>query len=113
MPNDDRRDLFSDALEMMILETRRRRPLHGYALAKHIRETSDELLQVEEGTLYPALQRLLREKWVEAEWGLSARNRRVRSYRVPPAGRKQLAREVSSFDRMLEGIARFMKPAES
>jgi len=112
MARDDRRDLFPGALEMMILETLRRQPLHGYAIAKQIRERSDELLQVEEGTLYPALQRLLREKWVEAEWGVSARNRRVRNYRVTAAGHKQLEREVSSFDRMFEGIARVMRPAE-
>ena len=82
MSNDDRRDLFPGALEMMILQTLRRQPLHGYAIAKHIRETSADLLQVEEGTLYPALQRLLREKWVQAEWGISPRNRRVRIYHV-------------------------------
>lgn len=113
MANDDRRGLFPGALEMMILQTLRRQPLHGYAIAKHIRETSADLLQVEEGTLYPALQRLLREKWVQAEWGISSRNRRVRIYKVTAAGRKQLDREVSSFDRMLEGISRVMRPAES
>ena len=113
MANDDRRGLFPGALEMMILQTLRRQPLHGYAIAKHIRETSADLLQVEEGTLYPALQRLLREKWVQAEWGVSSRNRRVRIYKVTAAGRRQLDREVSSFDRMLEGISRVMRPAES
>lgn len=113
MKTDQRRDLFPGALEMMVLETLRRGPLHGYAIARHIRQTSDELLQVEEGTLYPALQRLLREKWVQAEWGTSDRNRRVRIYRVTAAGRKQLERTVSSFEQMIEGIARVMRPAES
>jgi PadR family transcriptional regulator, regulatory protein PadR len=108
-----RRDLFPGALEMMVLQILRREPLHGYAIAQHIRQTSDDLLQVEEGTLYPALQRLLREKWVRAEWGTSARNRRVRVYRITPAGRKQLERSVSSFDQMLKGIARVMRPQES
>lgn len=108
-----RRDLFPGALEMMVLETLKRAPLHGYAIAAHIRRTSDDLLQVEEGTLYPALQRLLREKWVQAEWGTSSRNRRVRVYRITAAGRKQLERAVSSFDQMMQGIARVMNPAES
>jgi PadR family transcriptional regulator, regulatory protein PadR len=111
--NDERRDLFPGALEMMVLQTLRRAPLHGYAIAQHIRQSSDELLEIEEGTLYPALQRLLRESWVEASWGISPRNRKVRIYRITVAGRKQLQREVSSFERMLTGIKRVMRPAES
>ena len=107
------RDLFPGALEMMILQTLRRAPLHGYALAQLIKQSSDDLLQVEEGSLYPALQRMLKAGWVTADWGLSARNRRVRIYRITPAGRKQLAHEVSSFERMLEGSARVMRPRES
>lgn len=97
---------------MMVLQTLRRGPLHGYAIARQIRQRSDELLEIEEGTLYPALQRLLREGWVEAEWGLSDRNRKVRIYKITAAGRKQLQRELSSFDRMLAGIARVMRPQE-
>ncbi len=110
---DERRELFPGALEMMVLQTLRRGPLHGYAIAQQIRQTSDDLLTVEEGTLYPALQRLLRSGWVEAEWGMSARNRKVRNYRITAAGRKQLQRELSSFDRMLEGITRVLRPDES
>ncbi len=113
MPAEQRRDLFPGALEMMVLQILRREPLHGYAIAQHIRQTSEDLLQVEEGTLYPALQRLLREKWVHAEWSTSARNRRVRVYRITPAGRKQLERSVSRFEQMLKGIARVMTPQES
>jgi transcriptional regulator len=109
---EQRRGLFPGALEMMVLQTLRARPLHGYAIAQHIQQTSDELLQVEEGTLYPALQRLLREGWVEAEWGVSKTNRRVRIYKITAAGRKQLQREMSSFERMLKGIARVMEPSE-
>ena len=97
---------------MMVLRTLRGRPLHGYGIAQHIQQTSDELLQIEEGTLYPALQRLLREGWVEAEWGVSKTNRRVRIYKITAAGRKQLQREMSSFERMLKGIARVMEPSE-
>jgi PadR family transcriptional regulator, regulatory protein PadR len=112
MTDDEQRSLFPGALEMMVLQTLRLGPLHGYAVAQHIRQTSDDLLQIEEGTLYPALQRLLREGWVAAEWGISPRNRKVRVYRITAAGRKQLQREVSSFDRMLTGIRRVMRPAE-
>ena len=107
------RDLFPGALEMMVLETLRRGPRHGYALAQEIKRTSQDLLEIEEGSLYPALQRMLKAGWVNAEWGLSARNRKVRVYRITPAGRRQLERQVSSFDRMLEGIARVMRPVES
>jgi transcriptional regulator len=110
---ESRRELFPGALEMMVLQTLRRGALHGYAIAQQIRRTSDDLLTIEEGTLYPALQRLLRSGWVEAEWGLSARNRKVRIYRITAAGRKQLRRELSSFERMLDGITRVLRPNES
>jgi len=110
---DQPRDLFPGALEMMILQTLKRKPLHGYALAQHIKQTSNELLQIEEGSLYPALQRMLKQGWVKAEWALSSTNRRVRVYQLTPAGRKQLEKEVSSFERMLEGITRVLSPAKS
>jgi transcriptional regulator len=98
---------------MMILQTLRREPLHGYALAQVIKRNSDDLLQVEEGSLYPALQRMFKAGWVAAEWGVSARNRKVRVYKITASGRKQLQREVSSFEQMLEGIARAMKAVKS
>jgi PadR family transcriptional regulator, regulatory protein PadR len=98
---------------MMVLQALRRESLHGYALAQLIQRTSGDLLQIEEGSLYPALQRMLKAKWVTAEWGLSTRNRRVRIYKITAAGRRQLDREVSSFERMLQGIARVMRPTES
>ena len=110
--SDSERDLFPGALEMMILQILRSSPLHGYALAQHIKQISGELLQVEEGSLYPALQRMLKAGAVAAHWGVSDTNRRVRIYRITPAGRRQLARETSSFERMLEGIARVMKPVQ-
>jgi PadR family transcriptional regulator, regulatory protein PadR len=102
------RDLFPGALEMMLLQALRREPMHGYALVRHIQQSSGDLLEIEEGSLYPALQRMLKAKWVAADWGLSARNRRVRIYTITAAGRKQLEHKVSSFERMLEGIARVM-----
>lgn len=98
---------------MMILQTLRREPLHGYALAQYIKRNSDDLLEVEEGSLYPALQRMLKAGWLTSEWGMSARNRKVRVYQITPEGRKQLEREISSFEQMLEGIARAMRAVES
>src|SRR6202161_3250128 len=90
------RDLFRGALEMMILESLRRQPMHGYALVQHIKQRSNDLLQVEEGSLYPALQRMLKDKLVKAEWEISPTNRKVRTYRITPAGIKYLEQEVSS-----------------
>ena len=104
MAESDPRDLFPGALEMMVLRLLKVEPMHGYALVQRIQSASRNLLQVEEGSLYPALQRLLKEGLVKAEWGVSATNRRVRIYRLTPAGAKHLAREVSSFERMFQGI---------
>jgi len=98
------RDLFPGALEMMILRSLQLRPMHGYALVQHIQQGSDELLQVEEGSLYPALQRMLKAEWVVAEWQISSTNRRVRTYSITPAGKKHLAEETSRFEAMLKGI---------
>ncbi|MGH9827180.1 MAG: PadR family transcriptional regulator [Blastocatellia bacterium] len=106
------RDLFPGALEMMILQTLKRQPLHGYALAQEIKRTSDDLLQIEEGSLYPALQRMLKEEWVKAEWGMSTTNRRVRIYKLTPAGVKHLQQELSSFERMLQGVTRVLIPVK-
>jgi transcriptional regulator len=113
MPDVDRHDLFPGALEMMILQTLRLGPLHGYALAQAIRRQSDDLVHVEEGSLYPALQRMLKAGWLAAEWGTSARNRRVRIYRLTTAGRQQLERKVSAFERLLTGITKVLRPHES
>ena len=113
MKTRDQRDLFPGALEMMILRTLKLRPLHGYALAQHIKRTSDDLLQIEEGSLYPALQRLLKEELVKAEWGVSSTNRRVRIYKLTAKGATHLELEVSRFERMLKGITRVLAPGES
>jgi PadR family transcriptional regulator PadR len=113
MNKNEQRDLFPGALEMMVLRTLKRQPLHGYALVQHIKRNSDDLLQIEEGSLYPALQRLLKEGLVKAKWGTSSTNRRVRIYELTPAGAKHLEREVSRFERMLEGITRVLSPSES
>lgn len=106
-------EMMPGTLELLILKTleRHRDPLHGYGIARHIQRVSDEVLQVEEGSLYPALQRLAIKGWVEAEWGLSDNNRRARLYRLTPAGRQQLAEEVADFERLLEAILRVVRPA--
>jgi transcriptional regulator len=107
------RDPFPGALEMMILESLRRQPAHGYALVQHIQQRSNNLLQVEEGSLYPALQRLLKAKLVKAEWQLSSTNRRVRTYQITAAGLRRLEQQISSFERMFEGISLVLNPGEA
>src|ERR1700684_268763 len=96
--NPEHRDLFPGALEIMILQSLRLRPMHGYALVKHIQQVSEDLLRVEEGSLYPALQRMLREGLLEAETGTSAKGRPTRIYRLTDAGIRHLARAVTSFE---------------
>ena len=88
-------------------------PAHGYALVHHIQQRSNNLLQVEEGSLYPALQRLLKAKLVKAEWGVSSTNRRVRTYQITAAGLRHLEQEISSFERMFEGIALVLNPGKT
>ncbi len=104
-------ELLPGTLEMLILKTLERGVMHGYGIAQHIQQVSEEVLQVEEGSLYPALQRMQVKGWVASEWGQSANNRRARYYRLTPLGRKQLTDEVANFDRMLEAIARVMQTA--
>jgi PadR family transcriptional regulator, regulatory protein PadR len=108
----EQRDLFRGALEMMILQSLRRQPMHGYAIVQHIRELSKDLLQVEEGSLYPALQRMLRAKLLNAAWEISPTKRRVRTYRITAAGIRYLEREVSSFEHMLKGIHMVLSPVK-
>jgi transcriptional regulator len=109
--NSDQRDLFPGALELMVLQSLRLRPMHGYALAKHIKQVSDDLLQVEEGSLYPGLQRMLKCGWLESEAGISAKGRPTRVYRVTTAGIQHLEKEMSSFERMYTGITRVLAVA--
>jgi len=109
--NPEHRDLFPGALEIMILQSLRLKPMHGYALAKHIKQVSDDMLQVEDGSLYPALQRMLKEGWLEAEAGTSAKGRPTRIYRVTDAGVRHLEEEVVSFERMFAGFTRVLAAA--
>src|SRR3954465_6119723 len=98
MAETDARDLFPGALEMMVLRLLKQQPMHGYALVQRIQQASRNLLAVEEGSLYPTLQRLLKEGLVDAEWGTSATNRRVRIYSITKAGAKHLVTEISAFE---------------
>jgi transcriptional regulator len=99
-------------LYMLILKSLARLgPMHGYGIALHIQEQSEEVLQVEEGSLYPALQRMLIKGWVVAEWGQSENNRRARYYHLTAAGRKQLTEEISEFERVMAAIGRVIQPA--
>jgi transcriptional regulator len=99
-------------LYLLILKTLARHgELHGYEIADSIQRTSDDILQVEEGSLYPALQRMLIKGWVTAEWGVTAGNRRARYYRLTAGGRKQLAAELSQFQRVFGAIARVVQIA--
>lgn len=104
-------DLLPGTLDMLILKTLSRGPNHGYGIAQHIHVVSGDALRVGEGSLYPALQRLLLSGWAAAEWGISDTNRKARYYRITPAGRKQLAAEVQSFDYLVSAIARVMESA--
>ena len=107
------RDLFPGALEIMILQSLRLKPMHGYALVNHIKQVSDNLLQVEEGSLYPALQRMLKEGWLEAEAGTSAKGRPTRIYRLTASGMRRLESEVASFERMFAGFTRVLAAARA
>ena len=102
-------DFLPGTLEMLILQTLSRGTNHGYGIAQHIQQISKDALKIGEGSLYPALQRLLMSDYVVAEWGLSENNRRARFYKITAAGRKQLAQEKTNFDALLAGIARVME----
>jgi PadR family transcriptional regulator len=97
-------ELLPGTLDLLILKSLMRGRMHGYGIAQHLKTVSEEVLQVGESSLYPALQRLLLNGWVEAEWGASENNRRARYYTLTPSGRKQLQRERAEFERMIGAI---------
>src|ERR1700730_120724 len=102
-------DFLPGTLEMLILKTLTRGPNHGWGIAQHIQQVSQDTLKIGEGSLYPALQRLLLNEYVMAEWGVTENNRRARYYKIPPQGRRQLETEKRSFEFLLAGIARVME----
>ena len=106
-----RTDLLPGTLNLLILQTLRHGPMHGYAIAKHIQEHSKNTLQVLEGSLYPALQRLLRNGWVTDEWVPAEPKRRARVYRLTTAGRKQIEEQAPELARVMEAVLRLIQPA--
>jgi transcriptional regulator len=108
----DRTQLLQGTLDMLILRTLLMGPAHGRAIATHIRQTTGDVLQVEHGSLYPALHRLEQKGWLAGKWEVRDRSRELKYYRLTPAGRRQLAREASRWSRLVGAIARVMSPAE-
>jgi PadR family transcriptional regulator PadR len=108
----ERIDLLQGTLDLLILRTLLLRPMHGHAVAKAIEFTSNDVLQVEQGSLYPALHRLIKRKWILFEEGTSENNRRAKFYRLTPKGRRQLAVEAGKWDKLAGAIARILRPAE-
>ena len=102
-------ELLPGTLEMLVLKTLSIAPMHGYGIAQHLQMLSADVLTIEEGSLYPALQRMLVKRWVVAEWKISVNNRRARVYRLTPAGKKQLGVEESRFAQMFGAIMRVMR----
>ena len=104
-------DILPGTLELLILKTLAGGPMHGYGIAQHLKSVSDDVLQVGESSLYPALQRLLLKGWVKGTWGASDNNRRARFYTLTGAGKKQLAAERKEFDRLIVAIHKVLNPA--
>lgn len=111
MPTSDSPELLPGTLYLLVLRTLARGPLHGYAIARRIKEHSADTLQIEDGSLYPALNRMLVKGWLAAEWGISENNRKARFYRLTPLGKKQLERESKEFDKLIEAIQLVMRTA--
>ena len=105
----DGNELLPGTLEMLILKTLSRGANHGYGIAQHIRAVSEDSLKIGEGSLYPALQRILVNGWVQAEWGVSETNRKVRIYKLTAAGKKRLASERRTFDAMILAIGKVLE----
>ncbi|HKG92532.1 MAG TPA: PadR family transcriptional regulator [Gemmatimonadaceae bacterium] len=105
-------DILQGTLALLVLQTLASRGrLHGYAITSHIQRASDEMLRVEEGSLYPALHRMEQDGWLRAEWGVTEKNRQARFYSLTPVGRKQLAEEQESWARLTDGVGRVLKYA--
>jgi transcriptional regulator len=104
-------ELLPGTLYLLILRIVAAGPIHGYGITKRIKETSAEVLDVEEGSLYPALNRMLLKGWLKAEWGYTETNRKARFYKLTPEGRKRLAQETEQFDRLVDAIRLVLKTA--
>jgi len=109
--SDDIPELLPGTLYMLVLHALSRGPLHGYAIARRIKDTSANALEIEDGSLYPALNRMLVKGWLKAEWGTSENNRRARFYRLTAEGRQQLERETKEFEKLVMAIQRVLRTA--
>jgi PadR family transcriptional regulator PadR len=104
-----KRDLLPGTLDMLILKTLTVQPMHGYGIAQHLQRSSQEVIMVEEGSLYPALQRMRQKGWIAAEWGRTPNNQRARYYTITAAGRRQLGAEQAGFAELMTAIQRVLK----
>lgn len=110
-PNAEKNELLKGTLDMLVLQTLSLQPLHGYGIAQQIEALSNDALRVEQGSLYPALERLQKRGWITSKWGESPTGRRARYYSITASGRRQLGDEISSFDAMLVAINRVLRRA--
>ncbi|HEU0138637.1 MAG TPA: PadR family transcriptional regulator [Bryobacteraceae bacterium] len=110
--DEDRIEILQGTLDLLILRTLSLGPAHGHAIAKTIERNSEEVLQVEQGSLYPALHRLIQRGWISAEEGISENNRRAKYYRLTARGRKQLLVETTKWDKLARAIGRILRPAQ-
>ena len=108
-PDPQKSELLKGTLDMLVLQTLSMQPLHGYGIAQQIEALSDDALRVEQGSLYPALERLQKKGWITSRWGESPTGRRARYYTITAAGRRQLGAEITSFDAMLVAINRVLR----
>lgn len=109
MPGPDTQDLLKGTLDMLILQTLTLQPMHGYAVAQHIERLSEEVLSVEQGSLYPALERLQKKGWVTSKWGESPTGRKARYYTITASGRRQLGEKLTSFAQMVTALQRVLQ----
>ena len=111
MAPSDKRDLLPGMLDMLVLKTLSVQPMHGYGIAQHLLRLSNDVIRVEEGSLYPALQRMRQKGWIKAEWGRTPNNQRARYYQITPAGRAQLGEQADGFAALMAAVRRIMRPA--
>jgi PadR family transcriptional regulator PadR len=111
-PSEDRVELLQGTLDLLILRTLLFGPMHGHGIAKHIERTSEDVLQVEHGSLYPALHRLDAKGWIASKWAKNEKGRELKFYRLTPAGKKQLTLEESKWEKLSKAMTRILKPAE-
>lgn len=107
--NKSKPDVLQGTLDLLILKTLTRQAMHGYGIAVHVQQISNDVLRVEEGSLYPALHRIEQAGWITSEWGTSENNRRAKFYRITTAGRKQLAREEEDWDRLTRAVSKVLR----